>query len=94
MGRWIGKEISKHAQTVLETVLETDIKSGRIILKHIKGLTIENRVAANKASQIQAELKQCDVILKAHNDSTKGDKWPNITQMLCDELIYLHVLDL
>ena len=80
-GDGIGKEISKHAQTVLETVLETDIKSGRIILKHIKGLTIENRVAANKAipDDVLTELKQCDVILKGPTTTPqKGDKWPNI----------------
>ncbi|MBQ2755845.1 MAG: isocitrate/isopropylmalate dehydrogenase family protein, partial [Oscillospiraceae bacterium] len=49
--------------------------------KMIDGLTIENRVAANKAipDDVLAEIKSCHVILKGPTTTPKaGDPWPNI----------------
>lgn len=80
-GDGIGESISKQAQLVLETLLASDVQSGKIILKTITGLTIENRVKHNKAipDDVLAELKACDVILKGPTTTPqKGDKWPNI----------------
>jgi len=80
-GDGIGESISNQAQRVLETLLKTEIASGKIVLKVISGLTIENRVKHNKAipDDVLAELKACDVILKGPTTTPqKGDKWPNI----------------
>lgn len=80
-GDGIGESISNQAQRVLETLLAEDVRSGKIILKTITGLTIENRVKHNKAipDDVLAELKSCDVILKGPTTTPqKGDKWPNI----------------
>ncbi|MEC8678775.1 MAG: isocitrate/isopropylmalate family dehydrogenase [Candidatus Margulisiibacteriota bacterium] len=80
-GDGIGEEISNQAQTVLEHCLCNDIKSGRIKIKPIKGLTIENRVAQLKAipDDVLTELKSCDVILKGPTTTPqKGDGYPNI----------------
>lgn len=65
-GDGIGPQITYEAKRVLEYLLADEIKSGKIILKDIEGLTIENRVAHNKAipDDVLAELKKCDVILK------------------------------
>lgn len=57
------------------------MKSGKIVFKNIEGLTIENRVAANKAipDDVLEELKKCDVILKGPTTTPQaGDPWPNI----------------
>ena len=80
-GDGIGESISNQAQRVLETILASDVQSGKIILKTISGLTIENRVKHNKAipDDVLAELKACDVILKGPTTTPqKGDEWPNI----------------
>ena len=80
-GDGIGESISNQAQRVLEHCLQTNISTGKIIIKQIKGLTIENRASQNKAipDDILEELKACDVILKGPTTTPqKGDKWPNI----------------
>ena len=80
-GDGIGEEISNHAQSVLEHCLKSAIDSNKIIIKQIKGLTIENRAAKKTAipDDVLTELKACDVILKGPTTTPqKGDKWPNI----------------
>ena len=80
-GDGIGEAISKNAQIVLEHVCKTAINEGKVKLKVISGLTIENRVACMKAipDDVLAELKQCDVILKGPTTTPqKGDQYPNI----------------
>ncbi|TFG00160.1 MAG: isocitrate/isopropylmalate dehydrogenase family protein [Promethearchaeota archaeon] len=80
-GDGIGIEISKHAKTVLEFMLKDEIKKGKIQLKEIEGLTIENRARVQKAipDEILEEIKKCHVILKGPTTTPKkGDKWPNI----------------
>lgn len=80
-GDGIGEEISSQAQKVLEQCLDNDVKSGRIKIKSITGLTIENRVNHLKAipDDVLAELKSCDVILKGPTTTPqKGDGYPNI----------------
>ena len=81
VGDGIGVEISKHALTVLETVLNNDIELGKIELRVIEGLTIENRVKHLAAipEDVLAEINQCDVILKGPTTTPqKGDNMPNI----------------
>lgn len=80
-GDGIGPFITKEAQRVLEFLLKEDIESGRVVIKTIDGLTIENRAAYHKAipDDVLDELKLCDVILKGPTTTPrKGDKWPNI----------------
>ncbi|MCH5189296.1 MAG: isocitrate/isopropylmalate dehydrogenase family protein [Oscillospiraceae bacterium] len=80
-GDGIGPIITKESARVIEFLLEDEVKSGRIELKYIDGLTIENRVAVMKAipDDVLEELKQCHVILKGPTTTPQaGDPWPNI----------------
>ena len=80
-GDGIGPFISEHAQAILESMLKEDIDSGRIQIKVIDGLTIENRVQVMKPipDDVLAELKDCHVILKGPTTTPeKGGPWPNI----------------
>lgn len=80
-GDGIGEVISKQAQQVLTHVLKTDIKAGKVEIRDIAGLTIENRVKHNKAipDDVLKEIKTCHVILKGPTTTPQaGDEWPNI----------------
>ena len=80
-GDGIGPVITKESARVLEYMLADKVKSGKIEFKTIDGLTIENRVAANKAipDDVLEELKSCHVILKGPTTTPQaGDPWPNI----------------
>jgi isocitrate dehydrogenase (NAD+) len=80
-GDGIGPFITKEAVRVLEYVLQKEIAEGKVQLKDIKGLTIEERAAANKAlpEDSLAALKSCHVILKGPlTTPKKGDPWPNL----------------
>ena len=80
-GDGIGPIICKESARVLEYMLKDDVASGKVVFKFIAGLTIENRVAANKAipDDVLDELKKCDVILKGPTTTPQaGDPWPNI----------------
>ena len=65
-GDGIGPIITKESARVLEYMLADDVKAGKVEFRVIDGLTIENRVAANKAipDDVLEELKKCHVILK------------------------------
>ena len=73
-GDGIGPIISEQSKRVLEVLLQDEIKSGKIEFKDIEGLTIENRVAQNKAipDDVLAKLKKCNVILKGPTTTLKG----------------------
>ncbi len=73
-GDGIGPIISKESKRLLEYILKDEINSGKVELKVIEGLTIENRIAHNKAipDDVLAELKACNVILKAPTTTLKG----------------------
>ncbi len=80
-GDGIGPFISEHAQTVLEDLLADEIASGRVEVRTIDGLTIENRVKVMKPipDDVLEELKKCHLILKGPTTTPKkGDPWPNI----------------
>jgi isocitrate dehydrogenase (NAD+) len=62
-------------------MLEDEIKSGKVEIRTIEGLTIENRVKVMKAipDDVLKEIKDCHVILKGPTTTPKkGDPWPNI----------------
>ena len=80
-GDGIGPVITKESARVLEYLLDDKVKAGKIEFKVIDGLTIENRVKANKAipDDVLEELKSCHVILKGPTTTPQaGDPWPNI----------------
>ncbi|MBQ3224915.1 MAG: isocitrate/isopropylmalate dehydrogenase family protein, partial [Oscillospiraceae bacterium] len=80
-GDGIGPAITKEAHRVLEYLLKEEVDAGKIEFRVIDGLTIENRVAANKAipDDVLEELKACHVILKGPTTTPRaGDPWPNI----------------
>ncbi|MCQ2455456.1 MAG: isocitrate/isopropylmalate family dehydrogenase [Clostridia bacterium] len=73
-GDGIGPIISAESDRLLRFLLEDEIESGRVELKIIEGLTIENRIAKNKAipDDVLNEIKSCNVILKAPTTTLKG----------------------
>lgn len=80
-GDGIGPIITKESARVLEYMLADKVKTGKVEFKVIDGLTIENRVAANKAipDDVLEELKSCNVILKGPTTTPQqGGPWPNI----------------
>jgi len=80
-GDGIGPFISEHARNILEAMLKKEIESGRIEIKVIDGLTIENRAKVMKPipDDVLEELKECHVILKGPTTTPeKGGPWPNI----------------
>lgn len=93
-GDGIGPIIMKEAVKVLETVLEKDIKAGKVILKSIPGLTIENRIAQNAAvpADVLEVVKQCDVLLKGPTTTPKGGTLESANVCLRRELdLYANV---
>lgn len=80
-GDGIGPIITREAARVLKFIMDDDVKSGKAEFKTIDGLTIENRVAVNKAipDDVLDELLGCHVILKGPTTTPQaGDPWPNI----------------
>lgn len=80
-GDGIGPYISREARRVLRFLLEDEISSGRVDLRDIEGLTIENRAKVMKAipDDVLEEIKKCHILLKGPlHTPKKGDQWPNI----------------
>lgn len=80
-GDGIGPIISAEAERVLKFVLDDLVKCGKVEFRTIDGLTLENRIACNKAipDDVMAELKACHVILKGPTTTPqKGSGMPNI----------------
>lgn len=80
-GDGIGPIICDEASKVLEFQLKEDIMDGKVQIRTIEGLTIEDRVKVGKAipDDVLEALKSCHVILKGPTTTPqKGDDWPNI----------------
>ena len=73
-GDGIGPIITQHATRVLKHLLADKIAAGKIVLKQIQGLTIENRIAQGKPipDDVLAEIKTCDVLLKGPTETPMG----------------------
>ncbi|MBR4910614.1 MAG: isocitrate/isopropylmalate dehydrogenase family protein [Clostridia bacterium] len=73
-GDGIGPIISAESERLLQFLLKDEIAAGKIELRTIEGLTIENRIAKNRAipDDVLAEIKKCNVILKAPTTTLKG----------------------
>lgn len=73
-GDGIGPVISAEAERVLAFILKDEIAAGKVEIRTIEGLTIENRIAHNKAipDDVLAEIKACNVVLKGPTTTLKG----------------------
>lgn len=87
-GDGIGPFIMRQARRVLEKLLEQDIAAGKVVLKNIQGLTIENRLALNKSvpEEVLSEIKTCDVLLKGPTTTPMGGKMESANVTLRREL--------
>ena len=80
-GDWIGTIIMKQALRVFNNLLEPEIRSGRVELRTIEGMTIENRAAKLQSlpDDVFEEIKKCSVIIKGPMVTPRaGDPWPNL----------------
>ena len=93
-GDGIGPLITDQVVKVLNKLLADEIQSGKIVLKEIEGLTIENRLARNEAvpSDTLAAIKECDVLLKGPTATPKGGTMTSANVTLRRELdLYANV---
>ena len=90
-GDGIGPIIMEQAERLLRVSLAEEISAGRIVLKQIEGLTIENRTALGKAvpDDVLAAIKECDVLLKGPTTTPKGGTLESANVTLRREL-YLY----
>ena len=80
-GDGIGPVIMPLALQVMEALVGDDVKSGKIEIRHIEGMTIENRVAQNNSlpQECLEEIKKCHVLLKGPMVTPRaGDGLPNL----------------
>ncbi len=80
-GDGIGPAITAVAKQLLEYSLQAEIAAGKVEIRTIEGLTIENRARENAAipAAVLAEIKQCHVLLKGPTTTPRaGDGYPNV----------------
>ena len=80
-GDGIGPVIMNSCREILNKLLADEIASGRIELRKIDGLTLENRIARMETvpADVLAAIKECDLLLKGPTTTPgKGDNLPNI----------------
>jgi isocitrate dehydrogenase (NAD+) len=80
-GDGIGPIIMKEAKKVLNTLMKEEIENGKLEIREIEGMTIENRAAKLQSlpDEVFEEVKKCDVILKGPMVTPRaGDPWPNL----------------
>ena len=65
-GDGIGPVIARETRRVLEYLLADELAGGRVELREIEGLTLENRVAKMQSvpDDVMAQIKACHVLLK------------------------------
>ena len=93
-GDGIGPIIMAQALRVLEKLLKEELGSGRVELRRIDGLTIENRLAQGKAvpEDVLTQIKACDVLLKGPTTTPKGGSMESANVTLRRELdLYANV---
>jgi isocitrate dehydrogenase (NAD+) len=93
-GDGIGPIIVDVAKKVAEKLLCEEIEKGKIEIKVIEGLTIENRLAKNQSvpEDVLAEIKKCDVLLKGPTTTPKGGTVESANVILRRELdLYANV---
>lgn len=65
-GDGIGPVIMKQTRRVLDEILREDVAEGRVEMRTIEGLTLENRVARKETlpAEVLEQIRQCNVFLK------------------------------
>lgn len=73
-GDGIGPIICREATRVLKTLLADKIAAGKVEIRRIEGLTLENRMAQGKSipDDVLAAIKECHVLLKGPTTTPKG----------------------
>lgn len=80
-GDGIGPIIMEQALRVLKILLADEIARGKVEIRIIEGMTIENRAARLQSlpEEVFEQVKQCDVLLKGPMVTPRaGDPWPNL----------------
>lgn len=80
-GDGIGPIIMKEALRVLNNLMEPEIASGRVEIREIPGMTIENRAAKLQSlpDDVFEEIKKCNVLIKGPMVTPRaGEPWPNL----------------
>ena len=93
-GDGIGPIIMREARRAAEKLLRDEIGSGRVELRDISGLTIENRMACGTSvpAEVLGQIKACDVLLKGPTTTPKGGTMESANVTLRRELdLYANV---
>lgn len=80
-GDGIGPIIMEQAVRVIQALIPDEIASGKVELRYIEGMTIENRAAKLQSlpDDVFEEIKKCDVIIKGPMVTPRaGEPWPNL----------------
>ncbi len=83
-GDGIGPIIMEQALRVLNELAEEEIAAGKIEVRHIEGLTIENRVAKNESlpEDVFEEIEKCPILIKGPMTTPRaGDGLPNLVSV-------------
>lgn len=74
-GDGIGPVIMSDVSRVLRKLLAGEIREGKIELKDIRGLTLENRLSKGKTvpPEVLSEMRKCDVLLKGPTTTPSSD---------------------
>ena len=75
-GDGIGPIIMREAERLMRILLRDEIDSGKVVVKKIDGLTIENRMDKLEAvpTDVLEEIKRCDVLLKGPTTTSAKDR--------------------
>ena len=73
-GDGIGPIITEWAKKILEQLLADEIACGKVEIRDIEGLTLENRFACGQSvpDDVLAAIKECHVLLKGPTTTPKG----------------------
>ena len=80
-GDGIGPIIMKQALRVLRELLAPELKQGRVEIREIEGMTIENRAAKLQSlpDEVFEDIKKCNVLIKGPMVTPRaGEPWPNM----------------
>ena len=80
-GDGVGPILMEQALRVLDALVGSEIAQGKIEVRQIEGMTIENRVAKLESlpAEVLEEVKKCDVLLKGPMVTPRaGDGLPNL----------------
>lgn len=83
-GDGVGPILMKQGLRVLNELVKDEIEAGKIEVREIEGLTIENRVAKLESlpEEVLTEVKKCNVLLKGPMTTPRaGDGLPNLVSV-------------